>query len=147
MTTHHGFFKRASLVAAMLVTGEARAETYQLVEPESFLYVEVRPAKGLFSKAAHPHVIRASKWTGTVEWDPAAPEKCAIKIDIPVDQLVVADGVISVASDSSKKITYGELVGGKRFNVTLTGNNIDQTSGKAPLKTVQQQAESIGTGQ
>ena len=35
-------------------------------------------------------------------------------------------------------ITYGELIGGKKFNVTLTGRNIDATTGKAQLKTVQE---------
>src|SRR5437762_2814646 len=40
----------------------------------------------------------------------------------PVDQLTVRDGVISVKADASKKVTYGELIGGKRFNVTLMGN-------------------------
>ena len=34
-------------------------------------------------------------------------------------------------------MTYGELIGGKKFNVTLTGRNIDATTGKAPLKPVQ----------
>ena len=48
---------------------------------------------------------------------------------VPVDQLAVSDGVISVAADPSRKVTYGELIGGKRFNVTLTGNNIDATTG------------------
>jgi len=46
--------------------------------------------------------------------------------------------VVSVAADPSKKVTYGELIGGKRFNVTLTGNNINATTGAATLKDVQQ---------
>ena len=41
-------------------------------------------------------------------------------------------------ADPSKRVTYGELIGGKRFNVTLTGKNIDSTTGVAPLKTVQE---------
>ena len=40
---------------------------------------------------------------------------------VPVDQLAVADGVVSLKSEPSKRVTYGELIGGKRFNVTLTG--------------------------
>ena len=42
------------------------------------------------------------------------------------------------AADPSKKITYGELIGGKRFNVTLTGKNTDTTTGIAKLKPVQE---------
>ena len=50
----------------------------------------------------------------------------------------VSDGVMSVTADPSRRITYGELIGGRRFNVTLTGNNTDATTGVAKLKTVQQ---------
>ena len=35
------------------------------------------------------------------------------------------------------KVTYGELVGGRRFNVTLTGENINATTGVARVKSVQ----------
>ena len=34
-------------------------------------------------------------------------------------------------------MTYGELIGGRRFNVTLSGDNINATTGPAPLKAVQ----------
>jgi CO/xanthine dehydrogenase Mo-binding subunit len=60
------------------------------------------------------------------------------RLGVPVAQLVVSDGVVSVAADPSKKVTYGELIGGKRFNVTLTGNNINATTGTARVKNVQQ---------
>ena len=38
-------------------------------------------------------------------------------------------------------VTYGELIGGKKFNVTLTGNNIDATTGRRQLKPVQAHEE------
>ena len=41
------------------------------------------------------------------------------KLGAPVDQLAAANGVISVKSDPSKKASYGELIGGKRFNMNL----------------------------
>ena len=56
---------------------------------------------------------------------------------LPVDQLAVADGVISVKADPSRKVSYGELIGGRRFNVTMTGQNINATTGKATVKPVQ----------
>jgi CO/xanthine dehydrogenase Mo-binding subunit len=37
-----------------------------------------------------------------------------------------------------RRVTYGELIGGKRFNVTLTGKNTDTTTGVAQLKPVQE---------
>ncbi|HYR90518.1 MAG TPA: molybdopterin cofactor-binding domain-containing protein [Terriglobia bacterium] len=60
------------------------------------------------------------------------------RLGVPVDQLSVSEGVISVKADPSRKVTYGELIGGKRFNVTLTGNNIDATTGVAKVKPVQE---------
>jgi nicotinate dehydrogenase subunit B len=65
-------------------------------------------------------------------------ELAAARFGVPVGQLAVSDGVVSVAADPSRKVTYGDLIGGKRFNVTLTGNNINATTGTAPLKDVQQ---------
>jgi nicotinate dehydrogenase subunit B len=65
-------------------------------------------------------------------------ELASTRFGVPVDQLTVSEGVISIKTDPSKKTTYGELIGGKRFNVSLTGNNADATTGVAKLKTVQE---------
>jgi hypothetical protein len=54
---------------------------------------------------------------------------------VPVERLSVKDAVIT---DGSKRVTYGELIGGKRFNVALTGNNINATTGVAKVKPVQE---------
>ena len=60
------------------------------------------------------------------------------QLAVPVDQLAVSDGVITVKTDPAKKVTYGELIGGKRFNVTLTGKDIKATTGVAKVKAVQE---------
>ncbi len=65
-------------------------------------------------------------------------ELASSKFGTPVAQLAVSEGVISVKTDPAKKVSYGELVGGKRFNTTLTGNNINATTGVAKLKSVQE---------
>lgn len=39
--------------------------------------------------------------------------------DVPADRLTASAGVITVAGASGKSITYGELVGGKRLDVTI----------------------------
>ena len=65
-------------------------------------------------------------------------EMASTTLAVPVDQLAVCDGVITVKADPSKRVTYGELVGGKRFNVALTGNNVDATTGTAKVKPVQE---------
>src|SRR5688572_14895774 len=58
---------------------------------------------------------------------------------VPVTSLRVSDGVVTtnIGDTADRGITYGELIGGKKFNVTLTGRNIDATTGQAPLKAVQ----------
>jgi len=37
-------------------------------------------------------------------------------------QLTVTDGVVSVGGNPSRKIAYGDLLGGKRFNVKITAS-------------------------
>ena len=61
-------------------------------------------------------------------------EMGSLRLGVPVDQLAVSDAVITVKADPSKHVTYGELIAGKKFNVTLTGNNINSVTGKAKTK-------------
>jgi len=63
-------------------------------------------------------------------------EMAAARFGVPVDRLDVRDAVISVKSEPARRVTYGELIGGKRFNVALTGNNVDATTGVAKVKPV-----------
>ena len=65
-------------------------------------------------------------------------EMASARLGVPVAQLAVSDGVVSVAADPSKRVTYGELIGGRKFNTTLTGSNINATTGQARLKDVNQ---------
>jgi CO/xanthine dehydrogenase Mo-binding subunit len=60
------------------------------------------------------------------------------RFGVPVAGLAVSNAVITVKADPSKRVTYGELIGGKKFNVTLTGANIDATTGVAKVKPVQE---------
>ena len=49
------------------------------------------------------------------------------KLETPAERLAVEKGVVSVAGDPRRSVTYGDLVGGKQFNVPFTGS--------APVKT------------
>ncbi len=60
----------------------------------------------------------------------------SVSLAVPVDQLNVADAVITVKADPSKRVTYGELIGGKKFNVALTGGNINAINGQAKIKQI-----------
>ena len=42
------------------------------------------------------------------------------RLGAPVEQLTVMDGVVTVSGKPEKKISYGDLIGGKRFNVKIT---------------------------
>ena len=42
------------------------------------------------------------------------------RLNAPAEKLQVSDGVVSVAGGAGKKVSYAELVGGKRFNVRIT---------------------------
>src|SRR6202521_1950888 len=64
-------------------------------------------------------------------------EMGSAQLNVPADQLTVSDCVIAVKGDPSKRVTYGQLIGGKRFNVTLTGANVNAATGVAKLKPVQ----------
>ena len=68
-------------------------------------------------------------------------DMAAKEFGVPVTALVVSDGVISVRDGNTTgpgSISYGDLIGGRKFNVTLTGKNTDTTTGVAPLKPVQE---------
>ena len=63
-------------------------------------------------------------------------EMASSRFGVPVDQLAVSEGVITVKADPSKHVTYGELIGGQKFNVTLSGNSAGSVNGKAKTKTI-----------
>ena len=50
----------------------------------------------------------------------------ATKLGVPASTLVTQNGTVVSSSDSTKRATYGELIGGQRFNLRITG--------RAPLK-------------
>ena len=64
-------------------------------------------------------------------------DMASASLGVPVDQLTVSEGVVTVTADPSKRITYGQLIGGKRFNVAVKGNNINAITGVAAVKPLQ----------
>jgi CO/xanthine dehydrogenase Mo-binding subunit len=63
-------------------------------------------------------------------------ELAAARLGVPQQNLVVRDGVVSVPG-GRQSVSYGELIGGKRFNVTLGvkgEGNRTQLSGRAKPK-------------
>ena len=49
-------------------------------------------------------------------------ELAAARLGVAVDRLGVADGVISVTGDASQRVSFGALIGGGRFERTVSSN-------------------------
>ncbi len=64
-------------------------------------------------------------------------EMASQRLAVTADQLTVSNSVVSVKSNPSRRVSYGELIGGKKFNVALTGNDVNATTGVAKVKSVQ----------
>ena len=49
------------------------------------------------------------------------------QLGAPIEKLTVTDGIVRVVGESSKRISYGQLIGGKKFNtrITATGTGWD----------------------
>ena len=63
---------------------------------------------------------------GCAEARQALIDMGAKKLGVPANTLVTKDGAVVSASDSSKRATYAELIGGQQFKIRSTG--------RAPLK-------------
>src|SRR5436190_10934190 len=46
-------------------------------------------------------------------------KRAAVQLGAPANQLTVADGVVSVAGNSAKNVSYAALVGGRRFDTKI----------------------------
>jgi nicotinate dehydrogenase subunit B len=56
-------------------------------------------------------------------------ELASQQLGAPVERLSVRDGVVSLADDPAKRVSYGDLIGGRRFDVTVRG--LGETAGAA----------------
>jgi nicotinate dehydrogenase subunit B len=65
-------------------------------------------------------------------------EMASEKLGVPAQRLTVVDGIVSDKSDPAKKLGYGELIGGRHFDIELEWNhefgNELLVKGKAKLK-------------
>ena len=61
-------------------------------------------------------------------------EMAAGLLTTPADKLVVRDGMVSVAGDAAKRISYAQMIGGRYFNVALAWNKQYGNSLYAPGK-------------
>ena len=53
-------------------------------------------------------------------------------LEAPAERLTVTEGVVSVAGDPAKQVSYGELIGGRRFDVQITATGHQRGLDVAP---------------
>ena len=63
-------------------------------------------------------------------------EMASERFGVPVEELLVSEGVVSLRDDPTRTVGYGELIGGRRFDVALAGGNVNATTGVASIKPV-----------
>ena len=63
-------------------------------------------------------------------------EMASERFGVPVEELLVSEGVVSLRDDPARTVGYGELIGGRRFDVALAGGNVNATTGVASIKPV-----------
>jgi CO/xanthine dehydrogenase Mo-binding subunit len=49
-------------------------------------------------------------------------QRASARLGVPVDQLEASNGAVAVRADTSRRVQYGELIGGKPFGLTLNAN-------------------------
>jgi CO/xanthine dehydrogenase Mo-binding subunit len=92
-------------------------ERVKLVGPDTNRTPDQFVSSGSRTIAAHSRPIRIA----AAEARAVLVELASKKLNVPVDQLITADGVVSVRNAPVRKVSYAELVGGKQFNVKITG--------------------------
>src|SRR4029077_195716 len=92
-------------------------ERVRLIGPDTNRTPDQFVSSGSRTISAHSRPIRQA----AAEARAALVELASKRLGVPAEQLVTADGIVSVKSNTAKKVTYAELVGGKQFNVKVTG--------------------------
>jgi len=56
----------------------------------------------------------------------------SVRLEAPVEKLTVTNGVVSVIDDPSRQVSYGDLIGGRRFNLKITATGTGYALKVAP---------------
>jgi polyisoprenoid-binding protein YceI len=98
------------LTAAPLKPDDQPATTPLKIDPtKSELYVKTTK-DGVASAFAHNHVIVATNYSGTLNWDPFHLDRCKLKVTVVVNDLVVDDPTArkKVGGDWSSEVSDGD---------------------------------------
>ena len=117
--------------------------TYNFSDAKSLLYVQVfKDPDTLLAAFAHNHVIRATNWTGELEYDPQSPKSCSLDFSLPVNGLIPDEdnmrelvGYGDTISNSDRSTIQGHMLdtnqlNGSRFsNITFTSTKCSASKG------------------
>lgn len=94
---------------------------YTFSDKDSLLYVQVfKDPDTLLSGFAHNHVIRATKWTGSLVYDLENPSACELDFALPVRSLVVDE------DNMRSLVGYGDSIS-SADRETITEHMLDTT--------------------
>ena len=82
----------------------------------------VTPDQGVTSgQQSHPaNFNRSNLALAAATAREALLEAASKRLGVPADQLVAKDGTIAVKTDSAQRVTYADLIGGKKFSIPLS---------------------------
>ncbi len=112
-----------------LFTAQAQLVAEELSIPLSRLTLlqcdtSITPDQGTTSGAqSHPTNFNAGGLAlAAASAREALVKLAATRLNVPVEQLVAVDGVVRLTTDPSRSVGYGELVGGRKFEVAIDKN-------------------------
>ena len=98
---------------------EETSVRYTFSDKESLLYVQVfKDPDTLLAAFAHNHVIRATNWTGELEYDAQSPKDCSLNFSLPVN------GLIPDEDNMRDLVGYGDTISTSDRN-TIQGHMLD----------------------
>jgi nicotinate dehydrogenase subunit B len=59
--------------------------------------------------------------TAAAEARRALLEMASTRLGAPVDRLIITNGTVTIAGETGRSVTYGQLIGDKRFNLAFSG--------------------------
>jgi nicotinate dehydrogenase subunit B len=106
---------QTQLVAEELAVPVARV---RLIECDTALCPDQGTTSGSQSTPSNFNTRNLAQAAATAR--AALLQLAAARLAVPVEQLTMTDGVISARADRTQRVSYGELVGGQPFHVTLS---------------------------
>jgi CO/xanthine dehydrogenase Mo-binding subunit len=92
-------------------------ERVRLIGPDTNRTPDQFVSSGSRTISAHSRPIRIA----AAEARAALVDLAAKRLNAPAGDLVTNDGIVSVRGTPAKRVTYAELIGGKQFNVKISG--------------------------